>query len=116
MSNEFQCPKCGGHDTYMANKTIMGGIGGIYGNRSKDVMKPFCRTCDIEALPISRIQKANKPKTTRKLEPREIFLIIGLFVLSAVLGYSGNLELSYVSLGISLLTWVLAAYFFFKKR
>ncbi len=116
MSNEFQCPKCGGHDTYMANKTIMGGIGGIYGNRSKDVMKPFCRTCDIEALPISKIQKANKPKPTRKLEARETFLLLGLFILSAVLSYSQDLSLVYLGLGTSLLTVILGGFFFFKKR
>lgn len=85
MSEKYQCPKCGGQDVYMGNKTIMGGIGGIWGNRSKDVVKPFCRTCDIEALSISTIQKANKTLTQPKLEPREIVVAIGLFILGMTL-------------------------------
>jgi hypothetical protein len=52
MSAVYECPKCNSQDVYFGNKTIVGGIGGIYGNRSKDVRRPFCRTCDIEALPL----------------------------------------------------------------
>jgi hypothetical protein len=59
MVAEYQCPKCGGTDLYTGNKTIMGGIGGIYGNKSKDVLRHFCRTCDIEALPINSKQEGS---------------------------------------------------------
>lgn len=53
MGTEFQCPKCGGTDLYDNKVRVIKGIGGIYGNRQKEVLRPFCRSCDIEALPIS---------------------------------------------------------------
>ena len=59
MSNVYECPKCNSQDVYFGAKTILGGIGGIYGNRSKDVRRPFCRTCDIEALPLKGESKGS---------------------------------------------------------
>lgn len=59
MSAVYECPKCNSQDVYFGNKTIVGGIGGIYGNRSKDVRRPFCRTCDIEALPLKGESKGS---------------------------------------------------------
>lgn len=59
MSDVYECPKCNSQDVYFGTKTILGGLGGIYGNRSKDVRRPFCRTCDIEAVPLKRESKGN---------------------------------------------------------
>lgn len=50
MSAVFQCPKCGSQDVYEGKKTVLGGIGGIWGNRHKEILRKFCRECDIEAL------------------------------------------------------------------
>lgn len=72
MSTVFQCPKCGSQDVYKGNKTILGGIGGIYGNRSKDVLRSFCRVCDIEALPLN-----SRPEGTALILPLSL-LGIGL--------------------------------------
>ena len=73
MSTVFQCPKCGSQDVYKGNKTILGGIGGIYGNRSKDVLRNFCRVCDIEALPLN-----SKPVGTALILP---YSVMGLGLL-----------------------------------
>ena len=47
---QLSCPKCGGVEHYMGKQRVTKGIGGIYGNRQKEVMLPFCRTCDIEMV------------------------------------------------------------------
>lgn len=47
-SRNVSCPKCGGTDSYDSKQRVTKGIGGIYGNRQKEVLKPFCRTCDLE--------------------------------------------------------------------
>jgi hypothetical protein len=49
MALSYVCPKCDGTDVYFAKKLIITGLGGIYGNRQKEVERPFCRKCDIEA-------------------------------------------------------------------
>ena len=49
MSFAYKCPKCSGEDVYFNKKQVITGIGGIYGNRQKEVERPFCRKCDIEA-------------------------------------------------------------------
>jgi hypothetical protein len=116
MSETFQCPKCGSQDTYMANKTIMGGIGGIYGNRSKNVMRPFCRSCDIEALSIRTIEKANKPKATRQLKPVEAFSSAGLLLVGVAFSYLGSTEMMLIGLGFAVAGALLAVFFLFKKR
>ena len=48
--HQLTCPKCGGVEYYMGKHRVTKGIGGIYGNRQKEVMLPFCRTCDIEMV------------------------------------------------------------------
>ena len=52
MALTYVCPKCSGTDVYFGNKQKITGVGGIYGNRQKEVKAPFCRKCDIEADPI----------------------------------------------------------------
>jgi len=116
MSETFQCPKCGSQETYMANKTIIGGIGGIYGNRSKNVMRPFCRSCDIEALSIRTIEKANNPKNTFILKPGEAFLSAGLLLVGVALSYSENTVMMLVGLGFTGVGAILAAFFLFRKK
>lgn len=49
MAATHVCPKCNGTDVYFAKKQIITGLGGIYGNRQKEVERAFCRKCDIEA-------------------------------------------------------------------
>jgi hypothetical protein len=51
MAPTYVCPKCNGTDVYFAKKQIITGVGGVYGNRQKEVDRPFCRKCDIEANP-----------------------------------------------------------------
>jgi hypothetical protein len=46
------CPKCNGNDVYFNKKQIITGFGGILGNRQREVERPFCRKCDIEAKEI----------------------------------------------------------------
>lgn len=53
MATEYECPKCGGTDFYSNKVRVTKGVGGIYGNRQGEVLRPFCRVCDIEALPTS---------------------------------------------------------------
>lgn len=45
MSN-LACPKCGGTDFFMSTRTVMKGIGGIWGNRGGTKQFPVCRSCD----------------------------------------------------------------------
>jgi hypothetical protein len=52
MAPTYVCPKCSGTDVYFRNKQKITGLGGIYGNRQKEVKAPFCRKCDIEADPM----------------------------------------------------------------
>lgn len=35
---------------YFAKKQEIRGLGGIYGQRAREVLRPFCTTCDIEGL------------------------------------------------------------------
>jgi hypothetical protein len=49
LRGKLVCPKCGSDDLYYAKKLVITGVGGIYGNRARDVQRPFCRACDIEA-------------------------------------------------------------------
>lgn len=49
MAATHVCPKCNGTDVYFAKKQVITGLGGIYGNRQKEVERAFCRKCDIEA-------------------------------------------------------------------
>jgi predicted nucleic-acid-binding Zn-ribbon protein len=49
-SRQLSCPKCGGTDSYNNKVRVIKGVGGIYGNRQKEVLKPFCRTCDLEMV------------------------------------------------------------------
>lgn len=49
MAVTYVCPKCSGTDVYFAKKQVVKGLGGIYGSHQKEVQRPFCRNCDIEA-------------------------------------------------------------------
>jgi hypothetical protein len=109
MGKEFQCPKCGSDDTYMAAKHVSRGT-----RWTMDVMRPFCRTCDIEALSLSTIQRANNPKA--KMEPGETVLVVGLVAIGIALSYTQSIELSYAGFGLTAIGAVLGAYFLFKKR
>jgi hypothetical protein len=95
----------------MGNKTIMGGIGGVWGNRSKDVIKPFCRTCDIEALSVGKIERANRTRTPSKLETREqlpifAFLLIGLIIMLLPVNQWGV----FIGMGIIILTAIFTVF------
>ena len=86
MSIVFQCPKCGSQDVYEGKKTILGGIGGIWGNRSKDVLRKFCRACDIEALPVlnSGPEGTASPKGTGSILP---FSLMGVGLVWVLIYY-----------------------------
>jgi hypothetical protein len=60
MPLTYVCPKCNGTDVYFAKKQIITGIGGVYGNRQKEVDRPFCRKCDIEAQTTGRDEDGMK--------------------------------------------------------
>jgi len=44
--NKYKCPKCGGADYFMSTRTVMKGIGGIWGNRGGTKKFPVCKVCD----------------------------------------------------------------------
>ena len=46
VKSKYQCPKCGGTDSFMSKRTVMTGIGGIWGNRGGVREFPVCRVCD----------------------------------------------------------------------
>jgi len=62
MATTHICPKCNCTDVYFAKKQIITGLGGIYGNRQKEVERPFCRKCDIEASSPGTMQPENKTR------------------------------------------------------
>ena len=65
---EFECPKCLGRDVYFAERQVITGIGGIWGNRGKSVKKPFCRKCDV----IANTSYLNKDGTPMRLQPDQM--------------------------------------------
>ena len=67
----------------------MGGIGGIWGNRSKDVRRPFCRTCDIEALPVQGESKGKPQALAFVLMGVGLLWILTFYISGAVLPLPG---------------------------
>ncbi len=65
MAVKHVCPKCNGTDVYFTKKQIITGIGGIYGNRQKEVERPFCRKCDIEARVIGLDKQGREMSATQ---------------------------------------------------
>lgn len=91
MSREFVCPKCAGKDMYYAKKQEITGLGGIYGQRAKQVVRPFCVNCDVEGNPVFKTQSLGK------------FWIVYLYVSGAVLVFLAFAYPPLAILGIALL-------------
>jgi hypothetical protein len=73
---ELECPKCGGKDYFMSKRTIMKGLGGIYGNRAGVKAFPVCRVCDeIMATPPPEPNKFDRMSPLKK-----ILVIVAIFV------------------------------------
>ena len=97
MAPTYVCPKCKGTDVYFANKQKITGIGGIYGNRQKEVKAPFCRKCDIEA-DLTPVGKNGKPLSGAALEAYRLKsykvawgIVVGAFVLLIVIVVFGGI-------------------------
>jgi len=79
--SDFRCPKCGGFDYYFSNRTVIKGIGGIWGNRGGVKKFPVCKVC--EEIMDSTI------KTTPLAEKPEVkfigFVVVGFFLLMFIL-------------------------------
>ena len=82
MTWSYVCPKCNGTDVYWAKKQILTGLGGIWGNRAKEVQRPFCRECDIEANSVNLSSEGDEIKTwTPRAKVINVILIgIALFL------------------------------------
>jgi hypothetical protein len=48
------CPRCGETEIYFANRETMTGIGGVWGNRTKNVTRAICKDCGEVATPLPR--------------------------------------------------------------
>jgi len=44
--SDYKCPKCGGTDYFMSQRTVMTGIGGVWGNRGGVKEFPACSVCN----------------------------------------------------------------------
>lgn len=76
--SDFRCPKCGGVDYYFSNRTVMKGIGGIWGNRGGVKKFAVCKVCEeIMDSTIKKVPVAEKPE----------FKFIGIVVVGFFLLY-----------------------------
>lgn len=48
------CPRCGETEIYFANRETVTGIGGVWGNRTKNVTRAICKDCGEVATPLPR--------------------------------------------------------------
>ena len=54
MARQYECPKCKSKEMYFTKKQEITGLGGIYGQRARMVLRPFCQNCDIEGNPVGQ--------------------------------------------------------------
>jgi hypothetical protein len=88
MAVKHVCPKCNGNDVYFNKKQIITGVGGVWGNRQREVERPFCRKCDIEAKEI-RLYSDGSEMTTEEAANMKfwgLFMKISLGVAIGVVG------------------------------
>jgi hypothetical protein len=90
MSN-LTCPKCGGTDYFLSKRTVITGIGGVWGNRGGVKQFPVCKVCD-------EIMSEEKEKPRSRLNNIDITQIVLFLVLFIVymLGHFGYLLLALI--------------------
>ena len=79
--SDFICPKCGGFDYYFSNRTVMKGIGGIWGNRGGVKKFPVCKVCE-EIMDVTEEAKSIAKKRWVRIV---VFIAIGYFLLQLIL-------------------------------
>jgi hypothetical protein len=102
MPEQHVCPKCEGTQVYFAKKQIITGLGGIYGNRSKEVLRPFCKKCDIECN-TAWLTKEGQLVENELLEGKH-WRVRALAIIIAVLGSVGVLAFFAFYVAMNLLT------------
>lgn len=84
MSWSYVCPKCKGTEVYFAKKQILTGIGGIWGNKAKEVQRPFCMKCDIEANSMNLDSEGNQVNTWTPRAKVVNAIMIAIALLAAI--------------------------------